>query len=767
MFHNHSENTQPERGYKQIAGEQYGSTSRSDRLAVSAERVVYENDLTTPNVSFVDSVLKHKWAVIGATILGGLVAFAITLPQTRIYRAHTSVEFEGLNNNVLNTRDVDPAAIGDNSSSSYINTQARILESTPLLEHVIARIRKEPKPRGIDNPQRWDAAVKDLNVATLYHGLEIRPTDNTKLIDIYVQSPDADLAAQLANTVVDEFVKESVDARWNASQQTSGWLGKQMEEVRAKLESSEAALQAYARRANLVFDSNADQGTVSAERLRQVQDEFSKAQADRMAKQSVYEGLVAEKPDDETAALRDPALQEYQMKLSELNRQLADLSTVYKPGYEKVQRLHSQIDELKKDYERQHNAAIARVRNDFQTAQRREEMLNRAYMAQQGIVTQDAAKTVEYNILKREVETNRGIYEAMMQRVKSFGIASALQPSNIRIVDPAEKPIFPTKPNVPLTTLFGMLGTFSLALVWAGVRQSREIKVEYPGQTKQALNIPELGVIPAARLDPYLNGAVTGRRRLTASDSGSSSGKDIADPRQSVETASWHHKSSLLAESVRSIRTSMLYGNSMNAPQVLVVTSLTPAHGKTSFVSNMGIAMAEVGRRTLMIDADLRRPGLHGAFSLNNDQGLTSLLLSGHANEQEIAKLIQTTAVPNLSLLSAGPYSANVSSSRLFHSKAMAELVNRLKPLYDSILIDTPPLTLSDARILGPLADGVVLVLRAGEVRMESVLAAGERLAEDGSRVVGTVLNNWNPKSNGYGSYPNRYYESSYVQSAK
>lgn len=766
MFHNHSENTQPERGYRQISGD-YANAPRLERTPVPADRVVYESDLTTPHVSFVDSVLKHKWAVIAATILGGLLAFALTLPQTRIYRAHTSLEFEGLNNNVLNTRDVDPAATGDNSSQSYINTQARILESTPLLEQVVARIKKSPKPKDVDNSQRWDDAVKQLNVASLSQGLDIRPTDNTKLIDMYVQSPDPALAAQIANTIADEFQKEAVDARWNSSKQTSGWLNKQMEEVRAKLESSEAALQTYARRANLVFDSNADQGTVSAERLRQVQDEFSKAQADRMAKQSVYEGLVAEKPDDETAALRDPALQEYQMKLSELNRQLADLSTVYKPGYEKVQRLRSQIDELKKDYDRQHNAAIARVRNDYQTAQRREQMLNHAYMAQQGLVTQDAAKTVEYNILKREVETNRGIYEAMMQRVKSFGIASALQPSNIRIVDPAETPLFPTKPNVPMTMLFGMLGTFSLALVWVGVRQSSEIKVEYPGQTKQALHIPELGVIPAARLDPYLNGALNNRRRLAGSDSNSSSGREIADPRVSVETASWHHKSSLLAESVRSIRTSMLYGNSMNAPQVLVVTSLTPAHGKTSFVSNMGIAMAEVGRRTLMIDGDLRRPGLHGAFSLKNDDGLTSLLLSGHATEQEIAKLIQTTAVPNLSLLSAGPYSANVSSSRLFHSKAMAELVNRLKPLYDSILIDTPPLTLSDARILGPLADGVILVLRAGEVKMESVLAAEERLAEDGSRVVGTVLNNWNPKSNGYGSYPNRYYESSYVQSAK
>ena len=268
-------------------------------------------------------------------------------------------------------------------------------------------------------------------------------------------------------------------------------------------------------------------------------------------------------------ALRDPALQDYQNKLSDLNRQLADLSTVYKPTYEKVERLHSQIQELKKDYARQHDQAVARVKNDFETAKRREDMLDHSYRAQQGVVTQEAAKTVDYNILKREADTNRSIYEAMLQRVKSYGIASAMQPSNIRVVDPAQKPLFPSKPNVPMTTLFGMLGSLSLALVWVAIRQNGEVMVEYPGQTRQALNIPELGVIPAARLDPLLAGSAGSWRRLPAARANIET--DLADqvvaPRSAVETASWHHKSSLLAESVRSIRTSMLYGNGVDAPK--------------------------------------------------------------------------------------------------------------------------------------------------------------------------------------------------------
>jgi len=744
-----------------------GSPSRYDRPAAYSGPVVYEGEAVIHNVSFVDSVLKYKWVIVGATILGGLLAFALTLPQKRIYRAHVSLEFAGLNDNVLNTRDVDPAATGDNSSQAYINTQARVLESAPLLEQVVAKVKKEAAAHKGSNSASRNAALEALSAASLGYALDIRPMEGTKLIDVFVQSTDPDLAAELANTLANEFITQSVEERWTASQRTSGWLAKQLEEVKAKLESSESALQDYARRTNLVFEGGED-GSVSEARLRQVQDEYSRAQADRMAKQSIYEGLLAEKPEDETAALRDPALQDYQNKLSDLNRQLADLSTVYKPTYEKVERLHSQIQELKKDYARQHDQAVARVKNDFETAKRREDMLDHSYRAQQGVVTQEAAKTVDYNILKREADTNRSIYEAMLQRVKSYGIASAMQPSNIRVVDPAQKPLFPSKPNVPMTTLFGMLGSLSLALVWVAIRQNGEVMVEYPGQTRQALNIPELGVIPAARLDPLLAGSAASWRRLPAARANIDT--DLADqvvaPRSAVETASWHHKSSLLAESVRSIRTSMLYGNGVDAPKIVVVSSLGPSHGKTSFVSNMGIAMAELGRRTLIVDADLRRPTLHTAFGLDNKPGLTDVLNSSTGNDGPAP--IQRTAVPNLSLLASGAWSeGSTSSSNLFHSDRMIELLNRLRPAYDTILIDTPPLTLTDARILGPHSDGVVLVLRAGEVKMESVFAAESRLSEDGSRVIGTVLNHWNPKSNGYGAYPDRYYTSSYSANRK
>ncbi len=708
-----------------------------------------------------DAVLRYKRTIFFAAVAGGALAFALTIPQTRIYRAHTSIEFEGLNENVLNTRDVDPSATADNSSQAYINTQARVLESEPLLRRVVDKVKEKKfsETAGSDRERR-DKTLRALNIYVVNRALQVRPTDGTRLVDIYVQSPDPDVAAALADAEVQEYIALTIENRLNSTQSTSGWLSRQVAEARARLEKSEAALQAYARKANLLFTGSED-SNVSEARLRQIQEEFSRAQADRAAKQSVYEQLLAEDPEDKTASLTDPTLLDYQMKLSDLNRQLADLTSVYSPGYEKIRRIKSQIEELKKDYQKQHEAALTRVKNDFDTARRREKLLATAFSSQQSIVTSDAAKAVDYNILKREAETNRALYEGMLQKVKSYGIATAMQPSNARMVDPADTPRFPWKPNIPLMTFFGTMGGFVLALIWAGVRGGGTMHVERPGQTKLLLEAPELGVIPAAHLDVNL---APGRanRLLTAADEE----KTGALLRKGIETAAWFCKSSLVAESVRSIRTSLLFRQASPAARVIVITSLAPSHGKTSLVSNLGIAMTEVGKRVLLIDADLRRPTLHRIFGASPRNGLTNVLdRKDDLDRASLEEYIQPTPVPNLSILPSGR-SEGAAASALFHSRRMAQLLEAVRDNYDLVLIDTPPLILSDARILSCQTDGVILVLGAGGVKLESLIAAEERLAGDGSRILGTVLNKWDPATNGYGYYPDRYHRDTYYQSS-
>jgi capsular exopolysaccharide synthesis family protein len=297
------------------------------------------------------------------------------------------------------------------------------------------------------------------------------------------------------------------------------------------------------------------------------------------------------------------------------------------------------------------------------------------------------------------------------------------------------------------------------------VRDKGEINIEYPGQTQAVLQANELGVVPSARLDPYIGKKRLAEVRSLGAPEGTSPPTTL---HKRFETAMWFCKSSLVAESIRSIRTSMLsaQGNSEGS-RITLFTSLAPGHGKTSIVSNLGIAYSELGMRVLVIDADLRSPGLHRVFGLNNERGLTTVLQDARPVSQQVQHVpVQATDVPFLSLLSSGPYVAGSPSSSLFHSDKMVRLLDHLRGQYDAILIDTPPLTLSDARILGPMSDGVVIVLRAGAVRLDSVLAAEQRLANDGSQVLGTVLNDWDPRSNGYGVYPERYHKSAYFKTA-
>ncbi len=706
-----------------------------------------------PPSSFVSTVLRCKGTIALFAIGCALATCGVSSTRTRIYRAHTSLEFEGVNDNVLNTRNVDPSATGDNSSQAYINTQARILQSSPLLERAVRRVRGVAQTK--IKSERGRQALKNLTAKSLYADLDVRSGDTSRIVDIYVESPDPEVATEIANAIPSEYMTLTLESRIGATKQTGAWLDQQLGEARGKLEQSEAALQAYARKSNLVFTH--EDGSVAEDRLRDLQAEYSKAEAERLARQAAYEAAQQGEADALTAALKDTALQEYRAKLTDLNRQMADLSTVYQPTNQKVKRLASQIEEVQRAYDKQRAIALNSVRNDFETAQRHEEMLKRAYLGQQGQVTAEASNAVNYNILKREVETNRTIYQGMLQNVTSYGIASAMQPNNARVVEPADVPLFPYKPNVPLMTVFGLMGGAFLGVVWVGVRDNGEINVEHPGQTRTVLKALELGVIPSARLDRQL-----GAGRVRVLQSASSSGHALA-LKQQIGMAMSHSRFSLLAESIRSIRTSLLSQRAPGGPlKSIVITSLTPGQGKTSFVSNLGIAYAELKKRVLLIDGDVRNPGLHKILGLKNDLGLTTLLDAGEAHKPE--QLVQAAGIPNLSLLSSGPLRGRTPVSSLFHSDQMMQLMEYFKDSYDVVLIDTPPLTIADARILGPLADGVILVLRAGDVRMDSVQAAEEGLSQDGCRLVGTVLNDWNPRSNGYGIYSERYHKSAYYK---
>jgi len=731
-------------------------------------------------LEYVRLIKRHRGTMILFAFLGLLGALLYTMPQTPLYRARTVIEIQNINNDFLNTRSVNPTA--DDASSSMLTdvlTQMKILQSEGLIDRVIKKLKEEDKLPKIQNTGGRFAPFRKLlnlpepkNVDTDYlmeqqalRSLSVHQSLQTRIVEVLYVSADPKFAATFVNTLTAEYVDSNMEARWKMSEKTTEWLTGQLDEMKIKLERSEAELQAYAERSGLLFmtpaSGSSDKTNVSEDKLRQLQEELSRASSDRATAQSRYEIAKSASPESLGEVLGDTSLRDLQDKLTDLKRQEAEAITIYTPKHEKVKMIQAQIAPLQAAFNNERAAIIARIRNDYDAALRREQLLAADYHVQSQVVTEQAGKSIQYNILKREVDYNRQLYESMLQQMKEASVASAIRASNIRIVDPAKPPRTPFSPNITSNAFVGAMAGMFLGFVFVVIKSRADRTLRQPGDVQFWTQAPELGVIPSAKVE--------GTRRLKpaaallAGENGELSGSRHGQ--EPVELITFDRKNSLVAEAFRAVLTSILFvGENGSRPKMLVVTSCGPGDGKTTVVSNLGLAMAEIRRKVLIIDGDMRRPRVHDLFGLPNEVGLSTLLRDplSSANPMEA---VQETRVPDLFVLTSGP--ATSSAANLLYSNRLPEILTKLRSQFDMILIDTPPsLQLTDARVLARTADAVVFVARVGQTTVDATIALHKRFWEDHTRVLGTVLNDWNPKSavngyygnaNGYSAYQQRY----------
>ncbi len=712
---------------------------------------------------------RRKGTLILLASLGAVIGFLVTLPQTPIYQARTSVEIVGLNQNFLNVREVNPINdTGASSDSIDIQTQIRILQSQSLLDLVEEKVRAAtpaaaPESRvsawrkalNLPDPEPEDAKAQAIGFAR--STLQVRAAGQTRIVELTVDSPDPAVAARFANTLSDEFIDQTLDSRLKNTEHTSDFLSRELDGIRIRLEQSEDRLQRYAQRAGLVFTN--EDTNVSEQRLGQLQEALSSAQTDRILKQSRWETASSSPPDALPDILNDSTLRDYQAKLTDLSRQLAELRQTYKDERPEVRRVLAQIPPLEDALERNRADILKRIRNEYDEALRREKLIEADYSAQRSVVTGESEKAIQYSILKREVDSNRQLYDAMLQQLKQAGLASALRASNIRVVDPAKVPGSPYKPDVRRSSMLGMFAGLFLAVGFAIVREKANRSIQDPGETPMYLNLPELGVIPSEKGKPRTR--TIKAARPNGQPSSAENGGPVADR---IELVTMQRRPSAVAESFRATLVSILFsGSNGSRPRVLVVTSPNPGEGKSTVVSNLGIAVAEVNHRVLLIDADLRKPRLHDIFSLKNDCGLSDILRSKTGSLELPEGVVQETDIADLYVITSGP--ATSAATSLLYSNRMPELLKTLRTEFETILIDTPPmLQIPDSRVVGRLADRVVLVVRAGKTTRDAAQAACQRFSEDGIPILGTVLNDWDPRNsaNGYYGYYSRYYGGGY-----
>jgi capsular exopolysaccharide synthesis family protein len=689
---------------------------------------------------------RRKWAVLGFTVLGLGIGFAAMVFQPPLYRARTTVEIQSLNEHFMRMTEVDPQAGAGNYSATdaTLQTQIKTLESNLLRNRVVEKVERQTVP--LAPPQNDIVAVirNRLNLAprepieatrlaiqkgmkTLFAGV----LRSTRIVEIRSDSTSPEVAANLVNTLANEYMDQTVEARVKSTQRTRQWLSKELGDLKTRLEESESRLHDYVRRAGLMFVEQ--QNTLADAKLKQLQTELSAIQADRIAKQARFEMAARSPADALPDVLDDSMLRSYQTTLADLNRQAAELGAAVTPDHPRAKKIQAQVAELERAQDKARKSILQRIRNEYESAMRRERLLDYAYRNQSQKVTQQAERELQYNILKRETEINRQMYNSTLAQVNQAELASGIPNTNVRVLDVATPPALPFQPD-PLTNLgAGSAGGLFLGcafVIWRG-RSDRSLRA--PGHATQLLRAPELTVIPNASFTPERRRPLIGMLRPRG--------------RFAVELATWQRSPSLMAESFRICLPALIQGTRGGTPRVVVVTSPAPGEGKTTCAANLAIALAETNRRVLLVDGDFRSPRMHKLFALSGS-GCFAEIIDGDQRIDDVSldALCQPTEVPGLFVLPC--QSADINLSRLHYSPRTRELFERLRIAFDIVIVDTPPiLQFFDARALAQLSDGVVLVFRAGSTDRESVIAAGHRLEQDGTPLLGTILNDWDPST--------------------
>lgn len=702
------------------------------------------------------AVVARNWRLVTAIAVGGcLCGVLITWLQTPLFRTTTSIEIQSINGDFLNMKQV--RAVSDSSQGPDalmdVQTQIEILQSTMLARNTAQAMRKMgPQPAYRPQPPVWrtllragdetGASVPALSNAafqSLADSVKAHEVRQTRMIEIRVEGPSPVLAADFANTLVAEYIHQNAKARSQMTGAAEDATRSQLTEMRQKLEAAEDAMQRYATQHGLVFTS--ERQNISDDRLRQVQTDLLRAQADLAEKEARRQLASSSKADSLPDVVRDVDLRELRVKLIDLRRQEAELLTIFKPDYSEVRKVRAQAEELQSAIDRERDRIVSRILNEYTEANEKQKLLTITYDDAVRRAASESQAAVRYDILKHEVEANLSAYQGAQARVKELSLAAAIGASNVRVIDPAEPPERPNSPKLPLNVALGMFSGLTLGIGFVFVKDRTNQNLRHPGEAMMRLGVRELGVIPSVGE----NIAKVKSLRIYKSAAA------LEDRLSGIgETDNQGHAPT--TDDFRTLLTSIMFsGDDGNQPKLVVITSSSPQEGKTTVASNLAIAFARAGKRVLLIDGDLRKPQVHQLFGLPNAVGLSNLLQGG-SSVGEAQRPILSTSVPRLSVLTSG--SLTETPADLLFEPHLRVLLASYRERFEMVVVDSPPMMrMPDARLLGRNSDGVILVARANKTTRTSIHLASQRLALDNSRLLGVVLNDWSGEESQYPSY--------------
>ena len=687
---------------------------------------------------------KHRWVVLGTFLTVLLSAAVYTFTVTPIYEASVQLLIEKESANIVNFKE---AIEQEQSMDDYYQTQYRILQSRALARRTMhalglwshpqftSAVAAPPPAKRVaaapvtpvggpssgaepaELPPSDESTVQSDAIDRFLRSLSVSPVRNSRLVEIRFASPDAVLSASIANGLARAYIDQDLESKFQASKDASDWLGAQLAEQRQRVELSEQAVQRYREQTDAV--SLEDTQNIVVQKLADLNAAVTRAKTERIQKEAAYDQIRQLQNDRIAidtfpAIVSNPFIQQQKGELGELQRQQAQFSDNFGPNHPEMKKLELAIQSAEAKIQGEVAKVVQAVGNDYQQSLAQERGLMSALEQQKRDALSLNRKGIAYGALVRDATSNRQIFDSLLQRTNETRISGELKLSNIRVVDPAEIPTSPVSPDVRSNLILAFLGGATLALCLGFFLEYLDDRIHSPEELKQYLGLPFLGLVPV------LTNPVSENPLLV----------------NSVATG--------FSESFRAVRTNLLFSSAEARGRSVMMTSTGPREGKTFVATNLAIALAQAGLRVLLVDADMRKPRVHTIFNKPLEPGLSNVI-TGKTN---VSGAVYTTAVPGLWVMPGGEQAPNPAD--LLGSKRFKDFMVSMAQRFDWVLLDTPPMTVTDASVVAHLAAGVLFVVGADMTSRHAAGRAVEQLAYVRANVVGAVLNRVDLERNSY-----------------